>query len=390
MNQKKITIAILALLFLQMSTQGIVPALAVIKENFNYLGYDTIQLLVTIPNIFLIISSMLVGTLAVYLSQEKIALVGVIILTISGILPIWMNSFFMIVCMRALIGLGSGVISTTTISLISRYYEEETKEKMLGVQSTFICGGGIVFSLLGGIMAARNWRYAFGVYAIGLVVFFIVASFLPHTLPSRKKASSKNVHISLSVVGYFVAFFLYGTSYNILLGNLARFLSEESIGDTASAGLAMSLSMFGGAATGVLFQWISKMFKGYVLPAGYLLSALGLLLLGTASSLAGVLPGCTLLGVGMSIIMPAMLSQMTEITRPEQPAFLIGISLAIYNIGSFSSPYIVNSIMNRFEGYGIQGRFLFGALLMVLTSVAFIIHKITQSDTAIVKKGVSV
>jgi MFS family permease len=52
---------------------------------------------------------------------------------------------------------------TTATTLIADYYEGERRSAVMGQQAAFMGFGGVVFLVLGGVLADLSWRAPFGI-----------------------------------------------------------------------------------------------------------------------------------------------------------------------------------------------------------------------------------
>lgn len=162
---KKISVvafAILSFSFLAMAMGTTSPALASIGKAFPQVNFSIIVLIATLPALFVVpfsvIGGRLVGNVVTY---RSLIIIGIVIFLIGGTAPYFMDSFTGILVMRALLGAGLGLISPIPVALIMNFFEGKELENLMGYNSVIQNIGGIVFSLLGGVLCTINWRDTF-------------------------------------------------------------------------------------------------------------------------------------------------------------------------------------------------------------------------------------
>ncbi|MDD6767138.1 MAG: MFS transporter, partial [bacterium] len=82
--------------------------------------------------------------------------------------------------MRALLGVSVGLIMPLSTGLLSYFYPPEEQARLMGLSAAMNQMGGVVGTLLAGVLASIEWNYAFLVYVFGLVALFMILRFLPN------------------------------------------------------------------------------------------------------------------------------------------------------------------------------------------------------------------
>lgn len=89
-----------------------------------------------------------------------------------------------------MLGIGSaGVFVTTTVLITDYFADEQQRRVVLGWQGSFLTFGGVVFVLVGGLLANLSWRLPFLIYAAGLLLLPLIAIRLYE--PERAAIGSK-------------------------------------------------------------------------------------------------------------------------------------------------------------------------------------------------------
>ena len=98
---------------------------------------------------------------------------------ISGLIPLWIDNFIMILMSRGALGFGIGLFNSLLVSMINYFYEPQMRSSMYGLQSAFEGAGGIFITFLAGQLLKINWQAPFIAYGIAIPVFFIYLKYVP-------------------------------------------------------------------------------------------------------------------------------------------------------------------------------------------------------------------
>lgn len=180
MNNLLVKISILSISLLTvMASAAISPALAKISQAFPGTDPTLIKLILTLPSLLIVPFSLLGGWLATRMKKKQILLIGLVIYFLGGVGGGLATTVNQLLVIRGLFGVGVGLIIPLSISLIADFCQKEERARMMGLSGSVSHFGGVVFLLLSGWLACMSWRYSFGVYALSLVIMFMVFFWLP-------------------------------------------------------------------------------------------------------------------------------------------------------------------------------------------------------------------
>lgn len=122
------------------------------------------------------ILSLPVGNWADHYSRTKILAAGALIWGSAGLFAAASRSFVQLFITRALLGVGQGTIGPTHLSLLSDYYPQHVRGRVMNYWRSANAFGSIVGAVAGaGIVAAVGWRWGFAAAAIPGMIFGLVA-----------------------------------------------------------------------------------------------------------------------------------------------------------------------------------------------------------------------
>ena len=339
--KKRLLYTILSISLLTvMAGAAIAPALGVIGAHFAGLNQLLIQLIVSLPALFIILTNLLFPWLCRLMKTRALALTGLVLYVLSGAGAFFVDNIWLLLVMRALMGVSVGMIMPLSTGLLAYYFPPEEQAGLMGLSAAMNQMGGVVATFLAGFLAGICWNYAFLVYLLGLFAVVLVALFLPN----ERLQGRGGVSISLlkrfhpSVMGMFlvmILFFIYPTNFALTASGT---LSEMGVTLTM-VGLDV-VAFLVGLSFGSLMKRFAAQMK-YVAPLGF---AAGYLCLSAGSSLLFLLAGSAVIGVANGIGVP-YLNTIGSVKAGKDAATTVMplLSAALY-LGQFLSPLIVSPI----------------------------------------------
>lgn len=369
----KLTFTILSISLLTvMAGAAMAPALGVIRSHFADRSSLLIQLIVSLPALTIIIANMLFSLLCRLMRTRTIAVTGLLMYVIFGAGAFLADNIWIILLLRALLGVSVGMIMPLSTGLLAYYFPPEEQPRLMGLAAFMSQMGGVIATLLSGLLANISWNYAFLVYLLGLPALVLVAFNLPNE--RLKAASSSPFSASLkrfapSVIGMYLQmllFFIFPTNFAITARD-----------NEALTGNDITLIMVGldvvAAIIGVAFGWMMKNMGRsvkYMAPLTFMMGY-ALFAMGTATPL--LLSGAFFVGLANGIGMP-YLNTIASIKGGKDAATTVMplISAAMY-LGQFTSPLIVSPISEAVGG--ANSPYLVGVAISVLFLIQAFLSK---------------
>jgi MFS family permease len=372
-----------------MAATTIAPSLPAINQHFESTVADPdlratlVQLLITLPALFIVIGSPLAGIVVDRFGRKPLLLVSTLLYGLAGSSGIYLESLTTILVGRALLGLAVAGIMVSATTLIADYYSGSTRATFMGLQSGFMGLGGVLFLTLGGILAQQSWHYPFGIYLFAWLIVPLIVLFIfePHLAEPISKRSShlyivggtematQSIPIGVMVVVYGlsmliqIAFYLIPVQLPFFLKNLVQAVPSQT-------GMAIAFCTLFAAITSVNYGKIKQRIEFVsFLPLVFGLMGIGYLLIGQSSNWAQVLTGIALCGMGVGLLMPNMsIWLMTTVPEAIRGRALGGLSTAMF-LGQFLSP-IVTQPFAKTLGLGKVYAIVGGILVVIALGAA--------------------
>lgn len=165
---------ILLLLPITMAVMGLivlVPILPAMMAHYRDVpGVDyLIPLMLTLPALCVAVLSPVAGVVVDFFGRRKTCIGALVIYSIVGILPIFLESLSAIIISRVVLGAMEALVVISSTTLIGDYFHGRDREKWLANQTAVASLSSIFLALLGGALGSFGWRGAFAAYGVSIV-----------------------------------------------------------------------------------------------------------------------------------------------------------------------------------------------------------------------------
>lgn len=177
---RRVTATILSMSLLTvMAGAAIAPALGIIKAHFSEAPAMLVQFIVSMPALLIIITNLFFLSLSRVLRTRAIATTGLLLYVVAGAGCFFVDDIYLLLAMRALLGVSVGLVMPLSTGLLAYYFPPEQQAQLMGLSAAMNQMGGVVATLLAGLLATIEWNYAFLVYLLGLIALVMVWLWLP-------------------------------------------------------------------------------------------------------------------------------------------------------------------------------------------------------------------
>ena len=340
---KKVTATILSMSLLTvMAGAAIAPALGIIKAHFSGANDLLVQLIVSMPALLIIVTNLFFLSISRRLRTRAIATTGLLLYVAAGAGCYFVDDIYVLLAMRALLGVSVGLIMPLSTGLLAYYFPPEEQARLMGLSAAMNQMGGVVATLLAGVLAAVEWHYAFLVYLAGLLAIVLVAAKLPNewlaSTGSRLELKTLvRFHPSVTaMLLIMLLFFVYPT-------NFALTAHGQGVPMLTTTLIMVGLDVVA-FVVGLLFGWLMHHLRRqmkYVAPLFFLA---GYAVLAFVPGLAGMIVGSALVGMANGAGVPYV-NTIASIKGGKDAAITVMplISAALY-LGQFLSPLIVEPL----------------------------------------------
>lgn len=363
----RLTFTILSISLLTvMAGAAMAPALWAVKAHFTGKPDLLIQFIVSLPALFIIVTNLCFPLLCRVAKTKSIAVAGLVLYVVSGTGAFFLEDISTILILRALLGVSVGMIMPLSTGLLSYYFPPEDQSRLMGLCAAMNQAGGVIATLIAGVLAKVGWNYAFLVYSMGLFVLILVLLFLPNERLDAPKGSGGFIHnlkkFYPSVLGMLllmICFFIFPTNFSAVC------VKTTNLDPIAVTVIMVALDVVA-ALVGVVFGGMMRLFRLSVKYFAPIFFLLGYLCFATSQSLPSLLAGCLFIGIANGIGVP-YLNTIASIKAGQDAATTVMplLSAALY-AGQFLSPLVVTPLAAKFFPDNLSGIYWIACAFSVL------------------------
>ena len=388
-------LAFLSVSYMLTSAYAVQSALPQLKASLNVTQTQS-EYLATTPSfavmIFVVLSPLLQQWFKI--SDKKMIMIGVTIVGVMGLVPFFnIHSYPIILGSRLLLGAGYALYNSQAISMISVWYEDETRAQMLGWRAAAEqIGQAFTLFLAGLLLTMSGWHASFLIYALA----FVVLIFFGLRVPDDAKAEQVEEQVEEEVeetVDDFDTDDIKKTSPTVYLLVLFAFLLVvDYVGmENRFPGLAvnikgaqytgasnfLSLMLIGATLGGLFYGSIQKRLGfGTVYLGLGLMAVSNFLFYFAGSNFVVLVIGLLLIGFPLQLVSPLIFNLLPNLAPAKRQPLVTSMVLIGFNFGAFFSPSIAewtNHLMGQpTSGYGLAAPFLvYGIGLLVIAAIIF-------------------
>lgn len=362
-NDSNLKIAVLSLSMLTvLAGAAVSPALGAIGKYFSNDSETLIRLIVSIPALFIAITSIFMNKVINKYKIKNILIVGLLLYILGGICGGLVNNIYLLLLCRAILGIGTGIIVPLSLGLIPYLFKENEQIKLMGYSSAFNNIGGIIATITSGLLISFSWRVSFLVYIIGVIPLILVIMYIPDINIKREKANLDKDSFK-KIRKYIVAIFLMMVTFYVFPTNFAIFATSEKLLKPSFIGIAMSVATLSALLVGIFLEKLNHIFKTKLKYVGSISLSIGFVILIYSKSIGLIVIALFLIGLGNGVMMPLINSKVSKSVKKEDAtAAMSMITMGLY-IGQFISPILVGVIQNITGNFSSTFPFVIASLL---------------------------
>ena len=357
-----------------MASAIIAPSLPGLDAEFADVPHADllVRLMLTLPALFIAAAAPLLGALVDRVGRRTVLLASLALYGVAGGSGLVLGNLYAILAGRALLGVAVGGVFVASTALIADWFDGERRARMLGLQAAFMGIGGAVFLTVGGLLASVSPRGPFVVYALALVVLPFAARVITEPVRGTSAASTgsgRRARMPWALVALVLGVALLGmVAFYTVPTQLPFYLADLTGAGPTTSGLAIALLNVVGVVVSLNFGRVrARLPFTVVAVVMFVAIGAGLALVGTASSLAAVLVGLAVAGLGTGLLLPTLNAWISHGTPAALRGRALGIlSTAIY-LGQFLSPLASQPVA---RASSVGSAFVLAAALCAAVAVA--------------------
>lgn len=309
------------------------------------------------------IVSLLMSMLTARFRKKPLILTGLVVMFLGGLVPVINHSSIWLLDLCGfLVGAGQGFLVPLVGSLILENFTGRERERMIGLNTTFLTGGSAIMLMLAGPICMTGWVNVYFIYFVALPVFFVALLFLPddekkaearieaHAEAEPQAKSESRAPIPLRGWIQCALVVVMSLAYSVFPLNLSFFVTEAGLGDATAVSAGMTLITVISALVGLVLPQFIRASKLYLSAVGAAFGIAAALCVIFAQNIPMVYAGTFLAGVFFGINMAHPGYYVSRICTPEQYGPTYSMCTSVNFLGIIVGPVIVSALTTLWGG----------------------------------------
>lgn len=297
----------------------------------------------TLPSVLL---TPVVGSLSDTVGRKPLICYGLLAFGTAGTAAGLYHDFNVVLLLRFVQGVGFACVMPLTIVLIGDQLRATEEVAAQGLRGSANATAEFVFPVLGGALALTGWSYPFFVYALAVPLSFLIWRRL------KEPVAEERAPLATPYLGQLVRWVRTARNAVVLLMGMSRFLIKyavyiylpvyvvESLGYSILAGGTFVALV--GIVNAVVSSQAGRIARRFdmitVMCAGFLLLAIGAIVIPNSPGPAVLLPAIGLIGLGDGLIGPMQRSLLTQNSSTHLRGGVIGANHVFVSLGKTLAP----------------------------------------------------
>ncbi len=363
-----VIIGILAIFCTMSEFTILTPSIAAFAAHFQNTDMTTIMLANSITGIVSVPVSIASGAVLHRIGFRPAAIVGIVIMTLSGAFPFLMpdmTDYTLVIGSRIGVGIGLGIMFPVGAASIIAFFDGEMRTRLLGLGMVCQFVFSILYTIVAGNLTEIAWNYSFLTYLIAFVPLVAIILFMPEAkgiVAADRAAQASRNQVKEKVPHGIWGYAVYGLMVWIGLVTVqllcSTVLSERALGDSSIAGLIISCCGVGIIVSSIILPYMVRLLKKYIFAFCAALVAIGMIpcFLADSAIMYGV--GVFIIGIGGSSFFNASQNAAGNITPVSRVPFVSGVMTSMMNLGPFFAPYMYAASAAAIPAFGQSSAFL--------------------------------
>ena len=359
-----------------MAGAAVAPALGIIREYFSDEPLTVVQLIISMSALFIALTNLFFGRLCRIFTAKKLTLIGLIMYVVFGCAAGLFSDIYLVLVCRALLGIGVGILMPLSTGLISYYFTKDKQDMLMGYSSAMNMMGGVIATLIAGLLAIVSWRLSFLVYLMGVLCLVLVMLWMPDEKIVDDGPKKKETGTFRKYYPYIVGMFLLMIVFYNYPSNFALEVSKNGAIHKNLVPIVMATMDVFGFIGGLVYPKLKIKLGKITKDVTPVLFILGYVFLQFVGGFVGTLIGSFIIGAASGMGIPYLISTASsKAGRSAATTVIPALSIAMY-MSQFTTPAIISCFRKFFENFYPAGTSFHAALIVsvifLLWTVAFI------------------
>ena len=351
-----VKVAVVLLIFVQMTQAFCNPSLAGIMAEFPEAPVTTVQTVINIATLIMIPAALVTGPIVNKLGYKTTGIIAMVIALIGGVAPAFMHpSVEFMIFERGIFGIGYGMVYTLSIAACGEFWRGKATTGVIGAVNFGAGLAGILYNLLAGALAPMGWETIYYGYFIIVPILVYYAIVMPqHSELSKGGVSADGKRAKVTLASFSMQFWLFIIGMALAIASAAAFMNNIAmivVGtgiDVTGAAVATIMTGFtvGMMIGGALYPVLYGLLKRAAMAVYLLLDAIAFVLIMLYADFMVLLVLAVVIGIVFSGLNSAWgdMANKKVVDYPQASATGTSIFIAASGIAQFLSPFLLSGL----------------------------------------------
>lgn len=362
-------LAILSISLMLASNNAISGALVYIQEAFDLTRSST-EFIVSLSSLTTIIFIFLAEYIALLIGMKKTVLLGLSLVSISGLIPVFFKTYPAILLSRIILGSGLGLFNGHSANYINLLYKDDgERTKLHALRNATESIGQILMYTLAGILIRINFIYTFLVYSIAIFIF-ILFKIEVGDVDLNEEHSKLRLDSNIVLFIFFAMLMILNV---IAMTNRFPFVASLARGLDVNVSFYLNLIPVVGMLSSILFTPINRKIRENTILLGIgLYIFANFLIMRFDQSLWGFLLCILLVTFAQSLCMPYIFAEVPRYVKGHSSRFATNLIFIGCNLGTFFAPLFMKVIDGILKTNSLSNSFIAFVFIYLILFIIFV------------------
>lgn len=362
-------LAILSISLMLASNNAISGALVYIQEAFDLTRSST-EFIVSLSSLTTIIFIFLAEYIALLIGMKKAVLLGLSLVSVSGLIPVFFKTYPAILLSRIILGSGLGLFNGHSANYINLLYKDDgERTKLHALRNATESIGQILMYTLAGILIRINFIYTFLVYSIAIFIF-ILFKIEVGDVDLNEEHSKLRLDSNIVLFIFFAMLMILNV---IAMTNRFPFVASLARGLDVNVSFYLNLIPVVGMLSSILFTPINRKIRENTILLGIgLYIFANFLIMRFDQSLWGFLLCILLVTFAQSLCMPYIFAEVPRYVKGHSSRFATNLIFIGCNLGTFFAPLFMKAVDGILKTNSLSNSFIAFVFIYLILFIIFV------------------
>ncbi|WP_198350878.1 MFS transporter [Flavisphingomonas formosensis] len=273
--------------------------------------------------------------------RRRVLIGAAILYGIAGMAGALVDNIWILIGTRLVLGLVTAINSTLHITLLLTAFDESRRNRWIGIFSMVGTLCAVATFPIAGALGSIDWRLPFAMHLIAVPQLLLILAGVPDSPRATRPTDRAANRRAAAGAGFPAMLVLIALVTGIVAGGHSSFVSfhlaDIGVTDTNKISLGLLIGTLAGAVTAFAFGMLREHASNRSLYcAAFALAGAGVIGIGMAASLAGVMAAQIVAGFGIGLLSPCLYALVAITGRPEDRARNTGYAKSAF----YGAPFI--------------------------------------------------